>query len=204
MKVRCESSDHWRTICLISTLCLFAACSSEPLVRAYEAPPQTCCARFDEFKFHPLPLGQEIDFSIASGNPTYPFVAGRREHFVAFRVPDGFSVTTIQSTSYLSTDFLPKATALLPDFIFLNGAYQQVGRVSVTDLQERGTFWGGALGGTVMVPPGVRYLVVVAGIGDGSSHYRSANGRLYKIPAAALGKFSLRMFGEPTRAASSE
>lgn len=191
----------WLAISVIISLILLTACSSEPLVRGYVAPTHTCCARIDEFKFHRLSLGQEFVFSITSADPTYQFSAGRREHFAAFSVPDGFAATTIQSKSFLSTDFLPKATALLPDFIFLDGGYRQISRASVKDLQERGSFWGGALGSTVIVPPGVRYFVVVAGIADGSNQYHSENGSLNPIPAAALGKLSLRLFGEPIRAA---
>ena len=194
---------RWPCSLLIS-VGLLTACSSEPLVHDYIAPTNACCARINEFEFRRLPLGQEFVFSITSADATYQFSSGRREHFAAFSIPDGFSATTIQIRSYLSTDFLPKATALLPDFIFLDGGYRQIGRMSAKNLQEQGNFWGGALGGTVAVPQGTRYFVVVAGNGDGSNYYRSENGRLHPIPAAALGKLSLRLFGEPIGTAASK
>jgi len=194
----------WRLGSLLSSLGLLTACSSEPLIRDYVAPTNACCAKINEFQFRRLPLGREFVFSITSADSTYQFSLGHREHFAAFSVPDGFSSTTIQSKSYLSTDYLPKATALLPDFVFLDGDYRQIGRASVKDLQEQGDFWGGALGGMVAVPPGTRYFIVVAGTGDGSNQYHSENGRLHLIPAAALGKLSLRLFGEPVGTATSK
>lgn len=195
---------RWWPISLLIPLWLLTACSSEPLVRDYVVPTNACCARIDEFEFRRLPVGQEFVFNITSADATYQFLPGRREHFAAFSIPDGFSVTAIQIKSYLSTDFLPKATALLPDFIFLDGGYRQIGRMSVKDLKERGNFWGGALGSTVVVPSGARYFIVIAGTGDGTNYYHSENGRLHPIPAAALGKLSLRVFGELIGTATSK
>lgn len=189
-------NSRWLTICLICIMCLLTGCSSDPLVRGYVTPKSVCCAKIEEFKFHTMPLGQEHFFKISSESPTHQFSAGRYEHFAAFRIPDGFAVAAIQSRSHLSTDFLPKATALFPDFIFFDSNYRQIGRANVKALQERGSFWGAALGATVAVPQGVRYFVVVAGNGDGSNQYRSENGVVHQIPAAALGKLSLRLFGE--------
>jgi len=192
---RClRNMGQWSSLLL--GLGLLTSCSSEPLTQDYVAPVTPCCARISEFQFRPLPPGEEFLFNITPTDSTYRFSSGGAQHFAAFRIPDGFTATAIQTKSYLSSDYLPKATALLPDFIFFDSGYRQLGRASVRGLQERGDFWGGSLGSTVAVPPGTRYLVVVAGEGDGSNYYHSENGRRHPIPAAALGRLSLRLFGE--------
>ena len=181
---------------LIASVVVITGCTSQPLVGSYVATKSACCSSIAEFKFHSIPLGQDIDFSITSTESNFPF-SKHPEHFVAFKVPDDFIAATIQVKSYLSTDFLPKATAVIPDFIYLDANYLVIGKSAVTNMQEAGGFWGAAFSGRAQVPPKTRYIVVIAGDGSTMGHdYHSANGTTHHIPAAALGKLSLRLFGE--------
>ena len=181
---------------LIAGVVVITGCVSQPLVGRYAAPNLTCCSSMAEFAFRPIPVGQDVDFSITSTEPTFTF-SGQPEHFVAFKVPDRFVVATIQVKSYLSTDFLPRATAVIPDFIYLDASYRVIGKSAVTHLQEAGGFWGGAFSGRTQAPSTTRYIVVVAGDGSkGIPVYHSENGMAHPIPAAALGKLALRLFGE--------
>ncbi len=198
MKIQ-YSKIRWQLaskLSLLVGLSLLTACSSGPLVRDYVAPVNECCTRISDFQFRPILLGQEFVLEVTSANATYQFVPGHNEHFIAFSMPSDIRATAIQTKSFLSTDYLPKSTTLFPDFIFLNDRYQEIGRSGVTNLQERGDFWGGALAGNVKVPAGARYFIIVAGKGDGSNYYHSANGNLHLIPAAALGKIAIKVYGE--------
>lgn len=181
---------------VIAGVIVITGCTSQPLVGNYVATKSACCSSIAEFNFRPIPLGLDVDFSITSTEPTFSF-SGHLEHFVAFKVPNDFAAATIQFKSYLSTDYLPKATAVIPDFICLDGNFLVIGRVAATNMQVAGGFWGGAFSGRAPVPPRTLYIVVVAGDGNnGVPAYHSENGRAYHIPAAALGNLSLRLFGE--------
>lgn len=185
-----------RRLSLLAGLSVLTACSSGPLVRDYVAPINDCCSKISDFQFRPILFGQELLLDITSADATYQFSPGYNIHFVAFSIPNNGQATAIQAKSFLSTDYLPKSTALFPDFIFLDDGYQEIGRSGVNNLQERGDFWGGALAGSVKVPAGARYFIIVAGMGDGSNYYHSANGLKHFIPAAALGKFAIKVYGE--------
>ena len=171
-------------------------CAGQPTVGQYAAPNTACCSSISEFTFRPVLLGQEVEFSLSPANPTYDF-SGPRQHFVALRIPDGFAATTIQVRTYLSTAYLPQATAVIPEFLFLDVDYKVLTRRPTENFQTAGGFWRSAVSGRVQVPSQTRYIVVTAGDGrSGVPVVRSENGTPYRVNPAALGDFSLRMFGE--------
>lgn len=143
-----------------------------------------------------MPLGKEVEFGLKADTSAYAF-DGRRQHFVALKIPAGFTATTIQVRTYLSTGFLPRATAVIPEVIFLDRNRAIMAKKATTDFREAGGFWRASLLGRVDVPRDARYIIIVAG--DGSSGrpvYHSENRTSYSIPPAALGEFTLRLFGE--------
>lgn len=193
--VRYNKSRFSTWFYIASGALLICGCASQPIVGRYSAPASACCSTIDQFNFRSISLEQENRLSITTADSTFPF-NGRPVHFAAFKLPIDFAATTIQIKSYLSTDFLPKATAVIPDLIYLDAGLRIVGKTSITNIHEDGGFWGGAFSGKAIVSPEVRYIVVIAG-GEGKAYpYASANGRLHFIPAAALGDLSFRLFGE--------
>lgn len=200
----CKSKKHWHLVRLLLSFGLISGCSNEPLIYNYTAPTSSCFTKIEEFQFRRFPLGRDFDFSITPSDATYSFTHGRCEHFAAFSLPDGFSATMIQSKSYLTTDYLPSARALIPDFIFLDEKYQFIKRINVKNLQEQSNLGGVSLTGQVIVPSSTRYIVIVAGYGDGTNRVHSENGTVHNIPPSALGKLSLRLFGESNGAAANK
>jgi hypothetical protein len=150
-----------------------------------------------EVQFRSMPPGQELELSLTADSPTYAF-GERRQHFVALKIPDGFIGTTIQVRTFLSTAFLPSAKAVIPEFIYLGVDFKPVERAVTGSFQQTAGFWRTAIAGRAEVPPDARYIMVVAG--DGSSGrplFNVGGGRIFSIPAAELGDFTLRLFGEP-------
>jgi hypothetical protein len=190
---------RWGRTVFIAGAAVLAGCTSQPLARTYVAPNSTCCSSVDQFDFQTVQLGQDVEFGIASSSPTFAFF-GRREHFAAFRIADGSDATSLHVKSYLSSDLLPMATAVVPQFSFYDASLAPIGRSIATDAQPAGGFWRGAISGRAPVPSGTRYIIVTAADGSGGlPTLRSENGTRYQIPAAALGDLSLRLFGEATR-----
>lgn len=186
----------WRASTLAACAALVAGCTGQPTVLQYVPPSAACCSGPAQFTFRPLPLGQEAEFSLSAADPTYDF-SGRRAHFVALRIPDGFSASAIQVKSYLSTAYLPNASAVLPDFVYLDRELRTIGRASSGDFQNAGGFWRSAVSGRARVPAAARYIVVIAGDGSGGlPALYSENRTPYRVRPAALGEFSLRLFGE--------
>lgn len=173
-----------------------AACTSEPLVRHYVVPSGACCSTVAQHTFTPLPLGQETDVSLTPASPTLT-LNGQHGHFVGFGVPVGVVATALSMKTYLSTSFLPKATAVAPEVHFFDAQFRPLGTVAVNDMQVESGFWRGGLAGRVAVPRDTRYIVLRAGSGEGSyAVVRSENGTPYRVPPAALGDMSVRLFGE--------
>jgi hypothetical protein len=153
-----------------------------------------------EFQFRPLPPGDEVELSFSPSDPAYEF-DGQRKHFAAFSIPDGFTPTAMQVKTFLSGGYLPSATAVVPAFIYLDSEFRPIQRSPTTGLQSVGGFWRAGLAGRAAVHPRARYVVVIAGdgIAGGLPVVYSENRTPYVIPAAALGDFSLRLFGEQAR-----
>jgi hypothetical protein len=176
---------------------LLGGCASPVTVTDYATPVTACCSSVSEFKFRPLPLGQDVELSFTAEDSTYAF-AGRRQHFIALKVPDGFSATTIHVRSYLKGSFLPTASAVIPDFYYFDANLKMIGKESSGDFQSAGGFWRSAVSGRARVAGGARYIMVVAGDGsNGVPVVQSGNGISHRIPAAPLGDFAVRLFGEP-------
>lgn len=178
---------------------LFAAlagCAGQPTVEEYVVPASGCCDSVSAITFRALPAGHPVEFNLTADAPTYRF-SGERRHFVAFSIPSDFSATTIQVTSFLTTAYLPKATAVLPDFLYLDADKQVLGRSSTRDFQSAAGFWRSGVAGRAEVPAGTRYVIVFAGKGDahGGPTLLSGNGTPWPVRAAAIGDFSLRLFG---------
>jgi hypothetical protein len=182
---------------LIAAVAFIAGCAGQPRLSDYVPEKMSCCTRIEEFTFRSIPLGEDVPVSISAKDSTYTFTE-KPQHFVAFKVPDGFVATTIQAKTYLSTDFLPNATALFPEFIFLDANFGLLRRAELGNMQVAGEFWrGGAFAGRSSVPGLARYFIIVAAESGGQTPpYRAENGRPYQIPAAALGSLSVRLFGE--------
>lgn len=187
---------YLRRLIYLTGAIFISGCANQPLIRDFVATKSACCSSMAQFNFRSIPLGQDFNLSITPAEPTFSF-SDRLVHFVPLKVPDNFIATAIQVKSFLSTDYLPKATAVFPDFIYLDANFKIVGKAVVTDMQSAGNFWGSAISSRAQVPPKTLYIVVVAG--DGSGGFPTINagsGRPYSIPAAALGDISLRLFGE--------
>lgn len=182
---------------LIAFALVTIGCTSQPHVGYVAATKSGCCSSLAEVIFRPIPLGHEMDVSITAEAPILSF-SGTPEHFVALKVPDDFKAMSIQIKSYLSTTYLPNSTALIPEFIFLDAKNEVVGKAALDNVRVAGEFIrSGIFSGSVMVPAGSRFIVIVAGKGNSRvPAYPSANGRPYIIPLAALGELSLRIFGK--------
>jgi hypothetical protein len=187
---------RFRLLGVISLGLFLYGCAGQPTVQNYVPRSGACCSKITDFNFVPMPLGQEMELSFTADLPTYAF-DGRPQHFIALKIADGFTPTAIQVRTYLSTGFLPYATAVLPQFIYLGPDLRIVERQSTRGFQQAGGFWRQGVTGRADVTPIARYIVVVAG--DGSEErpiYHSESGRAFSIPPAALGAFTLRLFGQ--------
>lgn len=183
---------------LAASALALAACTSQPLQGSYVVPTTDCCATLAEYAFKPLPLGQETDVSLTATSPTLA-LNGQRGHFVGFSIPPGVIASAVSVKTYLSSDFLPKATAVAPQFHFFDARFQPLAKVAVTDMQSEGGFWRSAVSGRVAVPSDTRYIVLMASRGEAwRAVVRSENGTQYRLPPAALGDLSVRLFGERT------
>jgi len=152
-----------------------------------------------EFHFRTLAPGQEVEFTISAAEPTYEF-SGRAQHFVALGIPDDFAASAIQVRSFLTTPYLPSTSAVMPEFIYLGSDFRVVGGSPASGFQSAGTFWRSAVSGRARVPSGTRYVVVIAGDGRGGLPVLYSENRTpYTVRPAALGDFSLRLFGEPLK-----
>lgn len=159
-------------------------------------PATPCCASISEFQFRPLPAGQEVEFSLTPEGPTFAFDE-RAQRFIALKMPDDFVGTAIQVKMYLSSSFLSKTSAVVPEFIYLGANLKVVERQITKGFQEAGGFFRTAVLGRAEVPPDARYIVVVASDGSkGHPIYNVGGGRAFNVPAAAEGDFTLKLFGQ--------
>jgi hypothetical protein len=180
----------------LAVAAMLGGCASPVSVTDYATPATACCSSLSEFKFRPIPLGQDMELSFTAEDSAYAF-SGRRQHFIALKIPDGFSATTIHVRSYLLGSFLPMTSAVIPEFYYLGADLKIIGTASTGDFQPAGGFWRTAVSGRARVAAGTRYIVAVAGDGgNGVPVVYSENRTAYRIPAAPLGDFSLRLFGE--------
>jgi hypothetical protein len=143
-----------------------------------------------------MPLGQELELSLTPATPTYDF-GGQRQHVAAFKIPDGLSATVIQVKTYLSGVFIWNMSALVPEFVFLDGSYKVLATRPTENFQRATGFWRSGVNGRVAVPAGARYFVVKPGDGSaGVPVVYSDNGTPGRVNPAPLGDISLRIFGE--------
>lgn len=196
-ELREQARSTWRSHLYASLLLLAfpAGCANQPTTVEYVAPLGACCKSISEFQFRPFAPGSEVEFSLTPTEASYTF-ADKRQHFIALQLPDNFSATTIQVRSFLSTSFLPLATAVLPDFVYLNSDLNVIGKSSTGGTQAGGGFWRGSVIGRVQVPQRTRYVVVTAGTSSSTATVHSENGTPHQLPSAALGDFTLRLFGD--------
>ena len=146
--------------------------------------------------FRTMPLGQELELTFDSGTPVYDF-AGRRQHFAALKIPEGFSASMIQVRTYLSGTFIWDMGAVLPEFVFLDEGHKVIATRSTENYQRATGFWRSSVTGRAAVPAQARYFVVKPADGSGGVPVvHSDNGTPGRVKPAALGDFSLRLFGE--------
>lgn len=172
---------------------LISACSTQPLVGQYTPHKTECCATASEYGFQVAPLGKDVEFSFIEATSTLR-IGERTSHMFGVRVPDGTAVTAALVRTYLSTEYLPKATAVAPELHFYDAQFKQVGAAAVDAMQSDKGFWRASISGRVAVPENVKYVVVVAGKRSGGVIH-APNGRSYVPPPAALGDMSIRLFG---------
>jgi hypothetical protein len=182
-------------VAALATL-LLAACSGQPLVTQYTPARTECCERVSDYPFQIVPLGKDVSFSFGSETSVLK-VNERSSHMFGLKVPDKANVSTVQLTSYLSTDYIPKATAVSPELHFYSADFQLLGS-SIASLQDARGFWRAALTGSLSVPTGSRFIVVVAS-SRAAGVVIPPSGRRYLIPPAALGEMSMRLFGAEER-----
>src|SRR5690349_563573 len=139
----------WRMLAVVAFA--LVGCTSQPLVGQYSAPHADCCATVADDNFTPLALGKEEDYSFASTTPTL-ILDVRSGHFAGFSVPGGFVATTAAVKSYLSTDYLPKATAVAPELHFFDAQFRPLEKAAVGDMQSDDGFWRASVSGRVAVP----------------------------------------------------
>ena len=143
-----------------------------------------------------MPLGQEIEFSFTDSTPAYDF-SGRRQHFVALQLPEGLTPSVIQVRTYLSGTFIWDMSAVLPEFVFLDGKHQVLATRPTENFERDTGFWRSGVTGRAAVPPATRYVVVKPADGrSGLPVIRSDNGTPGNVKPAAIGAFTLRLFGE--------
>jgi hypothetical protein len=181
------------TVLFAATL---SACTTQPKVAEYTPSAATCCSSLSALPYRTMPLGQELELSLTPHSPTYDF-SGKRQHVVALKIPDGFSATTLQVRTYLSGVFIWNMSALVPEFVFLDQNHKIIGTRPTESFQRATGFWRSGVSGTVSVPAGARYFVVKPGDGSaGVPAVYSDHGTPGKVNPAAVGDFSLRIFGE--------
>jgi hypothetical protein len=179
---------------MLASLAL-AGCASQPLVGHYEAPAANCCTALADYRFPVLPLAKEMQFSLTAQSPTLA-LKGRPRHFAGFRVEEGAGPSFVVVFSYLSTAYLPRATAVVPNLHFYDGQLHLIGSVTAMDMWHRNEFWRVGVQGSVALPREARYVVLVAGNGDAGygPMVQAPNGSSY-VPASALGDLSIRLVG---------
>ena len=190
-----------RTHAWVAILCAgaLAGCATQPTVEQYAPSRAVCCKSLSELPFRSFAPGQEVEFTFNESTPAYDF-SGRRQHFVALQIPESLTPTAIQVRTYLSGTFIWNMSAVVPEFVFLDAKHQVLATRPTENFQRASGFWRSAVSGRVVVPAETRYLVVKPA--DGSSGVpviHSDNGTPGRVNPAALGDFSLRLFGEPRK-----
>lgn len=176
-----------------------SACTSQPLVSQYAAPPVNCCASIADLAWTTLPPGQAAEFHLTPSSPTLE-IDGRRTHVVGLAIPDGMRPSAVVVTTYLSSSYLPKATVVAPRLVFYGAGFVRIGDADTWDLRDDHGFWRSSLSQRVPVPAGTRYVVLMPGEApNGSPVLRSESGIPYYLPPAALGDVAVRLFGETER-----
>jgi len=187
----------FKSIACTAFAIMAAGCTSHPLVQDYAPPVSSCCARAQEIAYSELPFGGKVDIAFAPSSPTY-VIEGKPRHVGGVRIPSAVDPSSLIVTTYGSTTYLPMATAVVPDFIFLDEAFQIVGRAVADYSDYRGPLASGSFGlqTRVLVPAKTRYVIVTPGqptqtkpIGYGGV------GQRYSMPPAALGEISLQLYG---------
>lgn len=152
-----------------------------------------------QFRFSPLAPGREVELRFSASEPVYDF-AGQHRHFIALSIPDDFAASAIQVRSFLTSPYLPSTSAVIPDFIYLGSDFEVLEKSPATGFQNAAGFWRSAVLGRARVPPAARYIVVIAGDGSGGLPVLYSENRTpYTVRPAALGDFSLRLFGAPVQ-----
>lgn len=174
---------------------ILTGCAGQPLLGSYNTPQTACCKSIGAVSFTLVALGQETEFNVKPDSQTLEF-SGMRKHIVAIKIPDGVSVTALQVKTFLSTGFLPNATAVYPDFHFFDEKLAPLATASPDDFQPVGGFWRSGLTGRVVVPSKTRFLIAMPSEGHRRSVVYSENRTPYVVRPAALGDFTIRLFGQ--------
>lgn len=178
---------------------MLQGCATQSKIEEYTAPPTKCCSTLSQMSFRPMPLGQELELSLTPESPTYTF-SGKRQHVAALKIPDGFNATLVHATTYLSGVFTWNMSALLPEFVFLDGSHKLIDTRPAEEYQRAHGFWRSGVTGRVVVPAGARYFIVKPADGSrGVPVVHSDNGTPGRVNPAGIGDISLRIFGEPQK-----
>lgn len=178
---------------------MLVGCATQAKVEEYIAPATACCRTLSELTFRPMPLGEELELSLTPASSTYTF-SGKRQHVAALKIPDGFNATLVHARTYLSGVFIWNMSALLPEFVFLDGNQKLIDTRPAEGFQPADGFWRSGVTGRVVVPAGARYFIVKAGDGSrGVPVVHSDNGTPGRVSPAGIGDISLRIFGEPQK-----
>lgn len=185
-----------RAAIALACIAVLTGCAGQPTVGEYLTPETACCKEIAEVAFRQWPLGQDLELSLSAGSPTYE-ILGRRRHFVALKIPEGFEPTAIHVKTYLTTPFLPVTSAVVPEFAFLDRSYQLIDVRPAEGFEALHQFGRSGVMGRVDVPSAARYVMVTAS--DGSKSYpviHVGGGASYRVKAAAIGEMAVRLFGE--------
>lgn len=176
---------------------ILSGCASVDMMQKDLSTNNQITKSYDEMNFKKLETMKEESINFESKSPTYVFEEGKK-YYAALNIPEPRQPRLINIKTYLTSSYLPSASILVPQLIFLNVNKQPIGKAKDFKLYPDSDFWlGGYFTADVSVPADANYMVVHAA--DSNSQILdvySENGTEYALPLAPAGKIKLTL-GEP-------
>lgn len=176
---------------------LLSGCASVDMMQKDLSANNQITKSYEDMNFEKLENSKEISISFESKSPTYLFEEGKK-YYAALSIPEPRQPRLINIKTYLTSSYLPSASILVPQLIYLNSSKQTIGKAKDFKLYPDSDFWlGGFFTADVSVPADASYIVVHAADSNSQTlDVYSENGTQYDLPLAPAGKIKLTL-GEP-------
>lgn len=151
-------------------------------------------ASFAQMPTQALDDAKDISITLDKASPIYLF-DGEKSYYAALDIAQPGSFRMLNFKSYFSSSYLPAATVLYPQFVFLDDTKQPISGIKSYRFEPGSDFFLGPFyEGNIIVPAQAKSLVIYTSEREAPRlESYSENGMAWPLPTAPAGKLALKM-----------